>query len=195
MMAPHRRTTRLKKLGLLIPLLVIVLVSITLLWYSPDELLALIGVRNAYLVMFVLAMIGGMSTFTGVPYHFILMSFAAGGMSPLALGTITALGVMLGDSTSYLIGKHGGELLPKRFEKPLTKLAAFLSTRPRFVTPFLVLYGAFSPLSNDFIVISMGLIRYSYWKVIVPLTVGNIFYNVGLAYIGYYAFEQVQGLF
>src|SRR5262245_31579144 len=77
---------------------------------SPDKLVSFVGVQNAYLLIFVLALIGGLSTFAGVPYHLVLIALAAGGLNPLLLGLCTAFGVMLGDTTSYFIGHRGGEI-------------------------------------------------------------------------------------
>ena len=34
---------------------------------SPDQIIAYVGVENAYLLIFVLALIGGLTTFSGVP--------------------------------------------------------------------------------------------------------------------------------
>ncbi|MEO8580948.1 MAG: VTT domain-containing protein [Patescibacteria group bacterium] len=185
----------LKRSTIIITILFFLSISFGLSFFSSDQILGYIGIQNAYLLMFVLAIIGGMSTFTGIPYHFILMSLAASGLNPLLLGMVTAFGVMLGDTTSYMLGKQSSKILPKRFEKPLNQLASWLASHPKLITPSLILYGAFSPFSNDFIVISMGLIRYPYKKLIPPLTIGNIFYNVALAYLGFYAFDSIQAWF
>lgn len=185
-------TSNLKKISYLLPLIGLVIVSLTLGVISPEKIIGFVGTSNSYLLMFILAVIGGISTFTGVPYHFILMGLAAGGLNPLLLGFVTAIGVMIGDSTSYLIGKHSSHLLPGKLKKPLEKISLFLLKRPALVSPTLIIYGTLSPFSNDFIVISMGLIGYSYFKVILPLTLGNILYNIGLAYLGLYHFETIQ---
>ncbi len=184
-----------KKIMFVIVVGIFIAISILLATYSSEEILSVIGVENAYLLMFILAALGGMSTFTGIPYHFILMSFAASGINPFFLGLITALGVMLGDSMTYFLGHQSSDILPKRFKKPLAKISTFLVRHPKFMYPFLITYGAVSPFSNDFIVISMGMIRYSYWKIMIPLTLGNIFFNIALAYLGYFAFNEVIGWF
>lgn len=185
----------LKKWFFLIPIVGMAAISIILSQFSPEEIVNAVGTSNAYALMFVLAMIGGISTFTAVPYQLVLMGFAAGGINPLLLGTITALGVMVGDSTSYFIGRQSGNIMPEKMQNNLGKITELLLKKPKLITPILIAYGGFSPFSNDFIVISMGMIRYSYWKVILPLTTGNIFYNVGLAYLGYYSFETIQSWF
>lgn len=185
-----------KKYLQIIPLVVLVVFmasfSFLVSTYSTEEMLNSIGVDNAYLLMFLLAIVGGMSTFTGIPYHLVLIGLGSSGLNPILLGLATAAGVMIGDSTSYLIGKQGSHVLPEKLKKRLYRFANFLSKKPKFIAPFLFLYGTFSPFSNDFIVISMGFISYPYRKIIVPLSLGNILYNIALASLGYYAIDSIH---
>ena len=170
-----------------------ILLSGVFLTISPTELLDIIGSDNAYIIMFVLAFVGGITTFSGIPYHIILMGFASAGINPIFLGVVTAGGVMMGDSVSYLMGRGGGAIIPSKFQKVFHSISSYLEQRPGMVFPGLFLYGSLSPLSNDFIVISLGLARFSYWRMIVPLALGNVVYNTALAYIGLYGYEWLIG--
>lgn len=170
-------------------------ISITLASIPADTLIDGLGASNAYALMFVLGVVGGFTTFTGIPYHFVLMSLAAGGLSPVALGVCTALGVMLGDSTMYLIGSRVKTALPPRMLATMDRLSGLLLRHPRLVPPALVAYGAVSPFSNDFVVASLSVVGYSYWRTILPLTLGNMFYNVALAYLGIYAYDAIVAWF
>lgn len=154
---------------------------------SPDELVSLIGVHNSYLVVFVLAFFGGLSTFTGVPYQPVLALFAAGNSFPALFGLAAAFGVILGDSTSYFVGYHGSVIIPEKVNKLLRRLLSFFMRFPRLLPFFFFFYGAFVPLSNDFIVVTMGMAKYPFWRVMVPLGIGNIVFNVGLALIACYS--------
>ncbi len=169
--------------------------SVFFMWLPMETIVDKIGSDNAYLIMFVVAMVGGMTTFSGVPYQFLLFGFAHAGVDPILLGTVTALGVMAGDSTSYLLGRQSSELFTGRVKVALGYVSGYLSDRPRLVFPLLFVYGSVSPLSNDFIVISMGIARYSYWRVIVPLLFGNVVYHIGLAYLGIYAYDTIAAWF
>lgn len=161
------------------------ILSFSLLFYysSPDQLIAYLGVQNAYAIMFVLACIGGLTTFSGVPYHLVLIALATGGANPLWLGLSAAVGDMLGDSTSYLIGYSGRDIIPEKAKKWLDKLYTFGARYPVTMPIIIFIYGSISPFSNDFIVISAGLAKYSFWKVMLPLALGNVVFNVGLAYV------------
>ncbi len=182
-------TTTLK-LGLVI--VVFIAISVALALIPASTIVKTVGSDNAYLLMFVLGGIGGLTTFSGIPYHVILMSFAAGGINPILLGGSTALGVMVGDSTTYLISKRVGDTVPLSLKHWLDRVARFLDQRPRLLTPLLILYGTVSPFSNDFIVASLTLTGHSYWRIILPLAIGNTIFNIGLAYLGLYAYDSIM---
>ena len=149
--------------------------SLFLVRSSPEELISLIGVENSYIVIFILAFLGGLTTFTGVPYHPVLAVFAAGSPHPLYLGLSTSLGVMLGDSTSYYVGYHGSILVPAGIQKFLKRLLSFFMRYPRLLPFFFFFYGSVIPFSNDFIVVTMGMARYPFWRVMVPLDLEILF--------------------
>jgi len=196
MTEPKTVRTRLYRYGMLALVVAIYLgVSITLASTQADTLIDLIGSDNVYLLMFVLGIIGGLTTFTGVPYHLVLMSLAAGGLSPVLLGICTAMGVMLGDSTMFLIGRNVKAALSDRVMATVDHLTSFLTKRPRMVTPALVAYGAVSPFSNDFIVASLSIMGYSFWRTVIPLAIGNTFYNIAFAYFGLYAYDAILEFF
>lgn len=168
-------------------------VSLAVATIPSETLIDTVGSNNAFVVMFLLGLIGGLTTFTGVPYQIMLMSFAAGGLSPLLLGVSTAAGVMLGDSTMYLIGRGLKSSLSPRLRHTLERIAEYLSRHPRLVTPSLIVYGSISPFSNDFVVGSLSIMGYSFWRTILPLAIGNIIYNVALAYFGVYLYNDLIG--
>lgn len=188
-----------KKWKIYLPRLIFItfFVSFSLLFYysSPEQVISFIGAENGYFIIFILALIGGLTTFSGVPYHLVLLTLAAGGLNPLLLGLCTAVGVMLGDTTSYFIGYGGREVIPEKIQKYLHKLFAFGAKYPRALPVFFFLFGALTPLSNDFIVISAGLAKYPFKKVMIPLALGNLVFNIMVAYLGFYAYSSVAGFF
>lgn len=178
-------------------LLILFFISISLFFFlysSPERLITLIGVQNAYALIFILAFLGGMTTFTGIPYHLVLITLATGGLNPLLLGLSTAIGVMLGDSTSYYVGYQGSVIIPKTLQRILQRIRNFALKYPKILPLFFFLYGSISPFSNDFIVISMGLSQYPYWRVMVPLGLGNLVFNISLAYLSTQAYSLLKGI-
>jgi len=178
-------------------LLILFFVSISFYFYaysSPEEIISLIGVKNAYALIFILAFLGGMTTFSGIPYHLVLITLATGELNPLFLGLSTAAGVMLGDSTSYYVGYQGSVIIPGALQKILMMIRNFGLKHPKILPLFFFLYGSLSPFSNDFIVISMGLSQYPFWRVMAPLGLGNLVFNISLAYLATQAYNLLKGI-
>ncbi|HEY4503187.1 MAG TPA: hypothetical protein VJC14_02015 [Candidatus Paceibacterota bacterium] len=179
----------------LTPLLLFIGATVFFYYSSPEEIIRIIGIENAYVLMFVLALLGGLSTFSGVPYHVVLVMLASGGLNPLLVGISAASGVIVGDSTSYYLGYSGGAIIPQGIQKTLKKFCAFCLARPRVLPIAFFIYGSLVPFSNDFIVISMGLARYSFWRVMIPLGLGNFVFNISLAYLAVYAYSFLKSVF
>jgi membrane protein YqaA with SNARE-associated domain len=166
---------KLKKYWPRLIFIVFILTCSVIFYYSsPEEMINFIGAENSYLIIFILSVIGGMSTFAGVPYHLVLITLATGGANPLILGTAAAVGVMIGDSTSYLIGYEGREIFPGKIQRYLSKIYDFGYRHPKLLPVLFFLYGALMPFSNDFIVVSAGLAKYPFKKVMIPLALGNL---------------------
>lgn len=164
------------------------------LYSSPEQLVELVGAENSFFLIFVLALLGGLTTFSGVPYHLVLITLAIGGLSPLFLGISTAVGVILGDTTSYFVGYSGGEVMPSRVQKIVDRVYIYTDGYPKLLQVFFFLFGALTPISNDFIVISAGIAKYPFWKVMIPLAFGNLIFNITLSYFAISAYGLLQGV-
>lgn len=167
----------------------ILLISISFFVYSPQQIVADIGVKNAYVVIAILSFLGGLSTFTGIPYHWVLGALAIGGANPFLLGLTAGLSVALGDTVSYFVGYEGSEIIPEKIRGWLVKLFEYGSRHPKLLPLVIFAYGSLMPTSNDFIVVSSGLVKYPYWKVMLPLTLGNITFNTWLAFAAVHGYE------
>lgn len=175
----------------------IILIGIFLLWtlivfqFSPERIVQALGIENGYLIIFLLAMVGGLNMFTGIPYHLVLVTLGAGGLNPFLLGLSTGIGVMMGDSVSYLVGYHGREVLSPRFQALFGRVYTWALTQPSWRIPLMLfLYGSLIPLSNDVLVIPLGIAHYPYWKLMIPLGLGNIVFNTGAALLGAYGLAE-----
>lgn len=176
----------------LILLLLVMVAGTVLLWnLSPQELVARVGPNNAYALLFGLAFVSGLSLFGATPYHLVVVTLALGGMSPWLLGITAGTGVMCGDAFSYGLGYGGAAVVPGRMLRWAQRLAAFLRRYPRWTPAFFFLYGSLAPFSNDLVGVTMGLARFPFVRVMVPLALGNVVFNTGLAFLA----EEVQGRF
>lgn len=183
-----------KRVRAIVVVLGFLIVSISLAFVSPEYVAERLGTQNVLLLMFAFGVVGGLTTFTGIPYHLILASFAAGGVNPLALGMVTAAGVMIGDSTMYVLGKNIAPAIPAQFKEVIKKIGIFFDAHPKLLAPALFTYGSLCPFSNDWIVASLSIHGYSFWKIITPLALGNIVFNVAIAYLGIYGYDALSFL-
>ncbi len=179
----------------LIPIFLYITFSIMFYFYiSPEDLILWLGIKNAYLLILILAFIGGLTTFSGIPYHLLVITMTVGGLNPFLLGITTTFGVMSGNSASYYLGHKGSMFIPERFRTFFQKVHVFISDHPKMFPLFCFLYGAIVPLSNDFITISSGLMRYSFWRMIIPLGLGNLIYNLSLTLLAFRIYGLLQGI-
>ena len=178
------------------PFLFLVGVSLFLLNHSdPDYIVELVGVQNAYLLLFITAIFGGFTTFNIIPYHVLLVTLAVGGLNPFILGFLAATGVSIGDSTSYFVGYQGRMILPEKMGKWFDRINHLARENPKLFMLVCFLYSSIIPASNDFLTIPAGLARYPVWRVMIPLVLGNIVFDVTLAYFATHADSILHYIF
>ncbi len=177
-----------KKIIASIMILLFILWSLLLYNFSPEEIVSLIGINNSYLIVMFLGFLGGTSILFPFPYYLFVFTFAAGGSNPFLLGIATGLGVIIGESTSYYVGYHGRVVLSEGYQKRFNRLCKFCDTKTNtiLISIVLFLYGSFIPLPNDFVILPLAFSRYNYWKLIIPLGLGNILFNIMVALAGFY---------
>jgi membrane protein DedA with SNARE-associated domain len=155
-------------------------------YLDPTELVASIGVSNGYLVMFFVALFGGVSSFTGVSFIATTLTLSAGGLDPILLALASGVGVSLSDSLFYVIGRHAHQVIESpKLQHVVERSAIWLNDRSRLVVGLCIyLYTAFTPLPTDLLTMVLGLTHQPYRHVIIPLTLGNITFTYLLAIFG-----------
>lgn len=178
----------------LLPLIIFGIWTVVIYQFPPAEIVDFFGTQNGYMATLILSFIGGISIIIPIPYHLVLMTLAAGGLNPILLGIVATIGQAGGDSTSYLLGFSGGKIASRtlfigieRFQKWFMSLTYW-----KFAT-VLTIYGAISPFSNDWLLIPMGITHYPYRKMMVPLEIGNLIFNVGAGFVGAYGLASILG--
>ena len=184
-----------KKLLIFLALLTIFIAwSVTLYYYSPSKIIEKIGIQNSYLILGILALIGGTSIFLPFPYYIFTISFGAAGLNPLLLGIFAGIGTLVGDTTSYYLGYKGREIVPKKLTKHFKKISHWAThEKQKHLLIFTFLYTAFIPLSDDIIMIPAGAIKYPFLKLATTACLGKIVFNTLLALSGFYGFNLFFG--
>jgi membrane protein YqaA with SNARE-associated domain len=156
--------------------------STMLYFVSPADIVSWVGVSNSYLFMFIVAFIGGVSIFSGVPYPAILVTLALGGLNPFYLGVSAAFGLFLGDSSSFFLGRKSEGLITGSMKTLLDKILTLYDRFPKMMPLVFFTYGSVSPFPNDVITISAGIKGFPWSKTMPPLALGNLVFCVGVAY-------------
>jgi membrane protein YqaA with SNARE-associated domain len=176
--------------------LIIIGWSILIYYTGPEKIIEYIGTENGYLVVFVAGLLGGISIFFPFPYYLLVITFGGGGLNPYLLGLFTSVGIVLGECTSYFFGHSAHSFLSKGMEDKAHKLNNWLVKKPKFiVSVILFLWASLIPIPNDFFLVPFGLIRYPFWRVIIPLALGSFIFNTILAITGNYGLGLLFGYY
>ncbi len=120
--------------------------------------------------------------FAGVPFVMGGQTVGPGQFTfdPWLLGIFSGIGATIGDMTSYALG-YGG----RRFVDEASKsgFSQFIENHPR-ATPLAVFVLASTPLPVDPALVSLGVARYSLWKLFLPCLVGEVIFLTGVSWAG-----------
>ncbi len=175
-MKPKDRKTKKIVLFSLLVLFLVALMSL-LLFISPTELVDKLGVRNGYLLAFLVSFFGGFSAAGSVSFISLLITLVAGGMNPVILGLISGISLAIGDSIMFLAGSKGRELVSDKWDKRIENVAKFIKKRKWLETlvPLLAyLYMGFVPLPNDVLLLFLAAIKYPKKRMAVIIILGDI---------------------
>ena len=157
------RRSRKKNLGFI--LIVIFLISIfTLLsFFSPEELVNKIGVKNSYILAFFVSFFGGFSSGGSVTFISLLITLVAGGINPIYLGLVSGVSLAIGDMIIFYAGSKGRELVSDKWDEKINTLVNIFKKKKwlKKLTPIIAyLYIGFVPLPNDILILFMAAIKY-----------------------------------
>lgn len=170
----------------------IALWSAALAFIGPQSIVEWIGRDHGYAVAFVIAALGGVSTFTASSFYLTIVTFASGGLKPWLLALVAGTGITIGDSLFFYLGTRGREVLEGRMRRFAEELSEWLKKRPAWVMPLIIFaYTGLTPLPNDILTVGLGLSGYPYKKAILPLWLGNITLTFLLALLAAQGYEVV----
>lgn len=160
--------------------------SVLLHYFSPIEMVEMIGVKNGYVVMFAVSLLGGMSSFGGAAYVATAITLAIGGLNPFFLAASATMGTIVGDSVFFIISHHSKDYINNtKLGLKVHNFGLWLSTKPKAILAlFIYIYTAFTPLPNDLLTITLGITRQPYFLVISALALGNFTFVYLLAKFG-----------
>lgn len=151
---------------------------------GPENIVGFIGVENSYLLAFLVATIGGVSTFTSTYYYATIITLSVGGLNPFLLGFVSGIGVTIGDSVFFYMTHKGRNFFEHFiFGKKLEFLSKWLNSQPFWMVALIsFLYTGFTPFPTDILMIVLALGRYPFIRILPFFLLGNITLVTMLAY-------------
>jgi len=151
--------------------LVLAAMNLVFLYYSPREIVNWIGVENSYLVVFLIAAFGGLSSFTSGVLYASLATFASGGASWWLLGIAGGIGIAIGDTILFTLMRTGVQSVPEKWQGRIDRLRDKLTRVPDWLEYLgMYFYLGFTPLPNDIFMFFLATAGYKY-RVVVPMVI------------------------
>ncbi len=167
-----------KKLISFLALVIFLVFLIILLYFiNPEEIVNKIGVRNGYILAFVVSFFGGFSAGGSISFISLLITFVAGGMNPVYLGLVAGTSLAIGDMIIFYAGSKGRELVRGKWDKKIDKVANVFKKRKwlKKIIPIIAyVYIGFIPLPNDILILFLAAIKYPVKKMNGIIILGDI---------------------
>jgi len=139
--------------------------------------------RFGYLGMFLVAFASGFNLVVPIPAISFLPLFETAGFSVVSTIIVISIGMTLGDALGYVLGWFGRAVIADRQAPAWVHACEVWMSRYRLGLPlFLYFYAALVSLPNELVVIPAGFSRQSWWHVLLPVFLGNVTFNVLIAF-------------
>lgn len=153
---------------------------------SPEQIVRALGAQNGYLVAFLVAAIGGVSTLTGTALYATIATLAAGGLNPLLLGLVGGLGIFISNSIFFLLAYYGRRSVSGKWYERAKQASQWLDERfPRWaVLLFAFIYLGLSPFPDDILMVGLVIAGFTYKQVVPVLLAGGVTLATITAFLG-----------
>ncbi len=130
-----------------------------------------------------------------VPFPYVVVPFVLGadmGHDPWMVGLVSGIGAALGEMTGYFAGYYGRRLLKE--EDKINGFREYVQRRPS-MTPVIIWFLAATPIPDDILIVPLGVARYSWWRMFVPLLIGKTIFLTAIAWAGRLGLVWVESVF
>jgi membrane protein YqaA with SNARE-associated domain len=154
--------------------LIIIWISIVYL-IGAQAIVAEIGLNNIYLLIFIIAILSGSSSFVSASFFAVYISIASGIDNHLLFAISGGLGLSVGDSIFYYFAHKGRAVQNKKWQSIIERLSSWTKKQSLYlVYTIIFIYNAFTPFPGDLLNIVLGLSGIKYRKIIAVIILGNI---------------------
>jgi len=161
-------------------------------FYNPREMILRIGVRNTFLVTFIVSMVGAFTSLTKFSAYPMVIALVAGQIHPLVAGTVAGLGLASGDLLFFLFGHSAKDLTTEKGQRIQDRILKKLEgMRSLYVQGLIFLYMGVSPFPNNLLSGALAFTGYPFRKVVAPLILGDVTFCILVAWLAYHGVSIV----
>lgn len=161
----------------------ITLVIILVVWLGTIgrelEVVRTIATSFGYWGLFALSALSGFNVLVPVPAISLYPVFVDLGFQSSWIISVVSLGMVVGDSIGFVLGRTGKELVQTgKYAVRVQRVFERVEAR-QHILPYVLLfvYAAISPLPNELLVIPMAFAGYRYIPMAIMLLCGNVVFN------------------
>jgi membrane protein YqaA with SNARE-associated domain len=166
--------------GFIFAFIIIILLLIGFGIFGPKKIIEIIGIKNSYFIIFLFAIFGGVSAFTSTTFYATLATFYLGELNFFIIALIGAIGLTIGDSLFYHLGKKSHDFFNEtRHKEKINYLKKFMKRIPKkWLFVFILIYTGLSPLPKDILCVVLGITNFEYKKFALLFFIGNLTFNL-----------------
>jgi membrane protein DedA with SNARE-associated domain len=141
---------------------------------------------SALLMAFVFSTFGNTSVLIVFPYTFIVYLIAQHYPNWILLGIVSGIGAGIGEFTSYLVGLAIGsskKINESELGEKFHRIRRRFEKKPGAI-PWTVFLFAMTPLPDDMILVPFGIMKYPYYKTVLPCMAGKTILTTLMAILG-----------
>jgi len=167
-------------------LLAVIISWLVYLWLNdPSKVIDALGVHNSFIILMISSFFGAIVAVPVISVYPTVATFALSGLHPLTVGISASIGISVANILFFYVGSKGRELAEtsKFFSKYAQKILRWIKKQPEWAMPiFIFIFVGLTPLPNNLLTASGGLVNYPLKRMITPLLLGNILLMTIIAY-------------
>jgi len=137
--------------------------------------------------IFLVSLVSSASILLPIPNFILIFTFGST-LNPILLALFAAIGSTIGETTGYLLGLGGKEILEDKYSRQLKRIKKMFKKYGSVV--WIIILGA-SPLPDDIAGVFCGVIKYDFKKYFIATFIGKLILYLILAYSGHYSIGWV----
>ena len=134
-----------------------------------------------YVGIFVVSVISGFNLVFPIPVATFLPTFLASGLEFWYVILTISLGMAMGDTIGYFIGRAGKHMFDVHMRSIMRRLERLRENSPRLPLLFLALYATIAPFPNELVVVPLAFLGYKLRYILPILVTGNFIFNTLVA--------------